>query len=246
MRKKFEQQELIIAEQTVPIKIYRESRRSVRYYLGKNGGIIRLPIFLSLKQEQTYLDHFKEWLEKQVKKRPLPGKQNQTKIYQDGDTLQVGQKQYYISIRREDRKTHGGRLSGDKIYLQLNRNASEESVQKDIPTLLSRLVAKDFLPRISRRVDELNDRYFQQNIGTIRLKHTHTVWGSCSRKRNLNLSTRLLFAPPKVIDYVIIHELAHLIEMNHSKRFWKLVEDAMPNYKEHEKWLKENGHLCGF
>ena len=62
----------------------------------------------------------------------------------------------------------------------------------------------------------------------------------------MNLSTRLLFAPKDVIDYVIIHELAHLYEMNHSKKFWNIVSQVMPNYKEKEKWLSKNGRLCDF
>ena len=53
-------------------------------------------------------------------------------------------------------------------------------------------------------------------------------------------------APRIVIDYVIIHELAHLVEANHSPRFWEEVTRVMPAYKEHEQWLKENGHLCDF
>lgn len=247
MKKNYEERHLKFEEgPAVKVRIYRERRNSVRYYLGKNGGILRLPVFLSRKQEEHYLDQFHRWLQKQLDRRAELGKEMQPRVYQDGDTLQVGQKKYLLTIRREDRKTHGGRLKDDRITLQLSKHASEDSLREDIPTLLSRLVAKDFLPRISRRVDELNDRFFQQDIGQIRLKHTHTVWGSCSRKRNLNLSTRLLFAPADVIDYVIIHELAHLIEMNHSQKFWRLVEEAMPNYREKEKWLKENGHLCRF
>jgi predicted metal-dependent hydrolase len=62
----------------------------------------------------------------------------------------------------------------------------------------------------------------------------------------VNLSTRLLFAPRFVQDYVILHELAHLIEMNHSDRFWALVERYMPNYPEAEKWLKVNRAKCDF
>jgi len=63
---------------------------------------------------------------------------------------------------------------------------------------------------------------------------------------NINLSTRLLFAPPPVIDYVIIHELTHLIEMNHSSKFWNIVKSIMPDYKQKEKWLKKNGKFCDF
>ena len=246
MSKRYEQRELEFSGQRVPFKIYRESRQSVRYYLGKNAGIIRLPIFLSRKQEEVYLNQFKGWLEKQLKKRTNSGQEYQPKTYQDGDTIQVGVRSYGLSMVYEDRQTHSGRLTNGHIALKLSNNASTESLQKDIPTLLSRLVAQDYFPQISRRVDELNDRFFQQHIGQIRLKYTHTVWGSCSRKRNLNLSTRLLFAPQEVIDYVIIHELAHLIEMNHSSKFWQLVKRAMPDYKEKERWLKENGYLCRF
>ena len=71
-------------------------------------------------------------------------------------------------------------------------------------------------------------------------------WGSCSSNKIINLSTRLLFAPPEVIDYVIIHELAHLVEANHSKRFWDLVASKMPNYKEQEQWLKTHGRHLDF
>jgi len=78
------------------------------------------------------------------------------------------------------------------------------------------------------------------------LKKILKASSSCSSKSNINLSTRLLFAPSDVIDYVIVHELTHLIEMNHSQKFWNLVKSVMPNYKQKEKWLKEYGKLCDF
>ena len=69
-------------------------------------------------------------------------------------------------------------------------------------------------------------------------------WGSCSHTGKMTLSTRLLFAPEEVQDYVIIHELCHLEELNHSDRFWRLVERFDPTYEEKEDWLKEYGHYC--
>jgi predicted metal-dependent hydrolase len=246
MSRKYETQHLEFNGRRIAIQIHRERRRSVRFYLGKNGGIIRLPLFLSDGQEKAYLEQFREWLRKQLNKRVDKGGELQPKTYNHGDTIQVGQRSYQLAIFYKDRRTHSGRLAGGVILLTLSRYASPESLQQDIPTLLSRLISNDFLPDISRRVQELNERHFQKDIGQVRLKYTHTVWGSCSRKRNINLSSRLLFAPPDVIDYVIIHELAHLVEMNHSPRFWQLVERAMPDYQEKEKWLKENGRLCSF
>ena len=67
-----------------------------------------------------------------------------------------------------------------------------------------------------------------------------TRWGSCSRRGNLSLNWKLMMAPEPVIDYVIIHELCHLKQMNHSKRFWKLVEKFCPDFRSYRKWLKDN------
>ena len=80
---------------------------------------------------------------------------------------------------------------------------------------------------------------------TIRVKNQKSRWGSCSSKQNLNFNWRLLMAPDVVLDYVVIHELCHLREMNHSKAFWSLVASVMPDYEKQEKWLKDetNGIL---
>jgi hypothetical protein len=102
------------------------------------------------------------------------------------------------------------------------------------------------MAEFEKRVDYWNDKYFQEMINVIRFKNNQSNWGSCSSKKNLNFSTRLLFANMDAIDYVIVHELAHLKELNHSHKFWKIVADVMPNYKDQEEWLKENGHLCQF
>ena len=66
--------------------------------------------------------------------------------------------------------------------------------------------------------------------------------GKFSSKGNLNFNCLLMLAPDEVVDYVVIHELCHLIEMNHSKAFWKQVEQMMPDYKKHRKWLKDHGN----
>lgn len=87
--------------------------------------------------------------------------------------------------------------------------------------------------------------YFAEKIpvtyGRITIRNQKTRWGSCSGKGNLNFNCLLMLAPPEVLDYVVVHELCHRKEMNHSERFWREVENILPDYRERKKWLKENG-----
>lgn len=79
------------------------------------------------------------------------------------------------------------------------------------------------------------------SCGRVTIRHQKSRWGSCSAKGNLNFNCLLMLTPPEVIDYVIVHELCHLKQMNHSFKFWAKVESVIPNYREAQKWLKENG-----
>ena len=77
--------------------------------------------------------------------------------------------------------------------------------------------------------------------GRITIRGQKTRWGSCNSKGNLNFNCLLMLAPPEVLDYVVVHELCHRKEMNHSKTFWKEVEKVLPDYRKAVRWLKENG-----
>lgn len=106
-------------------------------------------------------------------------------------------------------------------------------------------LADKALQHIPKRVS-----YFTKQIdvtyGKITIRNQKTRWGSCSGKGNLNFNCLLMLTPPEVIDYVIVHELCHRKEMNHSGAFWAEVEKVLPDYKEQVKWLKENGgHIIG-
>jgi len=79
------------------------------------------------------------------------------------------------------------------------------------------------------------------SYGRITIRSQRTRWGSCSGKGNLNFNCLLMLVPESVLHYVVVHELCHRIEMNHSARFWALVEAVLPDYRVRRQWLKENG-----
>ena len=101
------------------------------------------------------------------------------------------------------------------------------------------------LADVALRVLPERCRYFAGVMGVrygrITIRNQKTRWGSCSSGGNLNFNCLLMLAPPEVRDYVVVHELAHLKEMNHSPRFWKEVEKVLPDYRQRLLWLKKNG-----
>lgn len=115
--------------------------------------------------------------------------------------------------------------------------------------------AEDIEPLSCAEIKELADKalkyipdrvaHFSKKIGVdygrITIRNQKTRWGSCSSKGNLNFNCLLMLTPPEVIDYVVVHELCHRKEMNHSKIFWYEVEKILPNYKKHVQWLKNEG-----
>ena len=91
-------------------------------------------------------------------------------------------------------------------------------------------------PKVAERAKQIGVTY-----GRITIRNQKTRWGSCSAKGNLNFNCLLMLCPENVIDYVIVHELCHRKELNHSPRFWAEVEKVLPDYKQPLKWLKNEG-----
>jgi predicted metal-dependent hydrolase len=95
---------------------------------------------------------------------------------------------------------------------------------------------------VHQKIRELNMHYGFP-IRKIAIRNTKSRWGSCSKQGNLNFNYKILFLPPHIADYIIVHELCHLKEFNHSVNFWNLVAELVPNHKAIRKELKKTSHL---
>lgn len=97
------------------------------------------------------------------------------------------------------------------------------------------------LEMVTERLSILNNKHYRLKFNKLTIKSQKTRWGSCSKKRNLNFNYKILFLPPKIRDYIMIHELCHLKELNHSNRFWRLVAKSIPDYSKVIGELKIKG-----
>lgn len=100
--------------------------------------------------------------------------------------------------------------------------------------------------KAARERFEIRTAHYHQITGghytSITVRDQKSRWGSCSTSGTLSFNYRLIFAPPIVLDYVVVHELCHLTHMNHSKDFWNMVRSVMPDYQIHRQWLRDHGH----
>lgn len=219
---------LLIEGRSLPLLV-RESSRARRLTLRlrpEAGGelILTLPLFSSKKQALRFIEQSKPWLEKQM------AKSSPKLAYVDGMVLPIFGKHY--ELRHKSSPSFRSWWGDDHLLIHAPSEKFGFFVQKSLHQ-----VAKQFLQE--RTI--LYAKQLEKSVNRIALRDTRSRWGSCSANGNISYSWRLIFAPEQVADYVCAHEVAHLVEMNHSLQFWQIVGDFCPDYKKRRQWLRENG-----
>ncbi len=231
------------------LKVFLERRGNIRFAIGSAGDLlVRLPANLGEQEIAQQLHKARRWYVEQLSKNAGLRKEIRGVRYEDGQELVVMGRLYRLRLRLEEKLGEKGRLffredSGSR-FLEVVCDASLSDSERSalVGLLLKKFFKEHCLAFLVERVEGLKRLYFPEvSYGKVSIRNTRRQWGSCSSSGNLSFATRLLFAPLEVLDYVIVHELAHLVESNHSPRFWALVAKAVPAYREHELWLKRNG-----
>ena len=240
------EEQIVVAGKKFKLFIYSEKRNDCRISIGKKGLHLRLSKYFTAAEKQKQYHELLAWAKEYIVKNELYKPKVTHRLYRDGDMLKVMGKEFTIRLHYEDKETSKGNLKNGMIFLTLSKDMSAKQEQKHKSYLVSRLIGNEFQPKIAERLTALNKMHFKKPVKKLIMRDNVSCWGSCTWDGNITISTRLLFAPQEVIDYVLIHELAHLIEHNHSKRFWSLVEKIMPGYMMAEDWLFYNGGHCIF
>jgi len=220
-------------------QLIRSRRRTIALEISREGClIVRAPLRVS----QSYLDDViqrrQAWISQHLNKiiqrqRLLPAKQfvsGESFLYL-GQTYPLRLIQYPV---------------GNKNFCSLQFTNNEfllaESVRASARGIWQRWYKTQAQKIISQRVGDFAKQFGFQ-YAKVKITQAKKRWGSCSPKGNLNFSWRLVMAPPNVIDYVVVHELAHLKIKNHQRAFWQSVEQILPDYRSRRAWLKQNEHL---
>ncbi len=231
--------------QASPAIHFRRSRRAIRMRLQIDSlGKVTLvaPWFSTQSQIHSFADRHQAWLQKHLVRLERQKALRPTLRYRSGDQFYYFGEPLQLEILPSDLKRPSLKVREDRMIITLHRQ-----IGKNEGTDSAKKVIRDFYRKkaeevIRDRLDHFNAHYGFR-FHRVAFRDQKSRWGSCSRAGNLNFNWRLIMAPIEVIDYVVVHELCHLGQMNHGSRFWALVEEVMPDHKAHRKWLKDNSIL---
>ncbi|MBN1273644.1 MAG: M48 family metallopeptidase [Candidatus Aminicenantes bacterium] len=179
------------------------------------------------------LEKNRRWIIKNLDNLSRKNRPDFPLTFADGSALPLLNSLYRIKIIPVTGNTESFRWNGRFLELRL-RDRTPSRVRTAVIVWykeMSRLYLDRRIPVLSAKM--------MVRPGAVRVKNQRTLWGSCSRKGNLNFNWRLMLLTPETADYLIIHELAHLLHLNHSKRFWHTIEKYCPEYKKHKAELRE-------
>jgi predicted metal-dependent hydrolase len=231
--------ELDVNGENVPVRIILENRFNSRVTVNKNGILIRISNRQPKEEQRKHIDNFLKWAKQKLGDKPelldsLPQRQ-----YVNGEVLKVGDYEFVISIFYHEHNKSTAKIFKNNIVISLPRGLNKEVEANSCSYLVAKCLGKFFAPIITERIHDINNRHFKKEVKSVKMKYATSFWGHCSNSGNIVISIRLMFAPARVIDYVLVHELAHLVHHDHSQRFWKVVERVMPDYEAAERHLKE-------
>jgi predicted metal-dependent hydrolase len=205
----------------------RSKRKTICLYVRDGAVEVRAPLNAGKADIDRFVQSKTEWIKKRLPQSAAQALEREIFTLNYGDMAVYRGKSYRI-VGVPGRKS----FFDDCFCVPLN--LTPEAVKAACVKIYRSLAEQIITDKV---------HFYSKKIGTeptaVKINGATTRWGSCSVKRSLNFSWRLIMADDAVIDYVVVHELAHIVEMNHSPKFWAMVAGVLPDYKERQKCLKE-------
>lgn len=214
-------------------EIIRSNRKSISLEIKPDGRlIVRAPRRATMKQILGVVAAKEDWIRKSKKRIAKRFPLQKPKTFRPGESFWYLGKKYPLKLVNRQRPP----LDLDGAFL-----LSIKSLSNPKGAFIEWY--REETRAISQEIIEKYAQYYQFKLNKVRITSARTRWGSCSGKNNLNFTYRLCMAPLSVVAYVVVHELAHLTQHNHSQAFWNIVATMKPDYQADKDWLKKYGYL---
>ena len=222
----------------VPYTIRRSDRaRRARIQVTADGVEVVVPKRLPLSEVEPFVEAKQPWIERTLRRmRDAEAARPRPRLVDGGAVPYLG-RVLVLDVRVEPERTRGHvSLSGGTLEVRLGVGG-EDAVR----ALLERWYRARARDEVACRLDAAVRRA-GTTYSALQIRGQRTRWASCSSNGGMSFNWRLLLAPPEILDYVVEHEVVHLEVHDHSERFWALLRSRWPRYREHEQWLRRNGH----
>jgi predicted metal-dependent hydrolase len=209
----------------IDVRTSKRARR-LRLVSGINGVQAIVPADYRAEELESFVSAKRDWIIKTS--RYYSRLRERCGAYEPGTIYLLGNKYRFHVVKDRHQSAVVSQAMKVITFHVADRRKSKQEMQEWYRKQTGMIIAER-LPALAGR---LNLKYNKVSI-----KSQRSRWASCSKRGNLNFNLLLAAAPPEVVDYIVIHELMHLIELDHSSRFWQLVKEVDPDYKKHKEWL---------
>jgi hypothetical protein len=216
------------------LKRSKKRKKTISLQIGGNSDItVYAPYFTPVAEINRFVEEKRNWIDRILLKQARQPAQNKEKTYETGEEFYYLGRSYFLETGFDPLENTGVFFRFDRFVLNCPDNGE---MKKYYFASWYQKKAREHIPvRVEHFSRELN-----LQPRSIRITSARSRWGSCSEDNSLAFSFRLMMAPPQVIDYVVVHELMHIREKNHSSKFWRLVIETMPDSMAHRRWLREH------
>lgn len=218
------------------LKRSRKRKKTISLQIGNNSELtIYAPHFTPVVEINRFVEEKQDWIDRAKRKQAKLLTHHKEKAYVTGETFYYLGQSYPLEAYFEPLENAGVIFWNNQFFLNCPANPE---MRRNYFVSWYKKKARQYL---SERVDFYSSM-LKLESGGLRITSAERRWGSCSEVNHLAFSFRLIMAPHNVVDYVVVHELMHIREKNHSSKFWNKVVEVTPDYKAQRRWLREHQH----
>lgn len=229
--------QILIQDQVLEYELRRSKRRSIGFLIADEGLRITAPRWVTINEIEQAIQEKQKWIFTKLreKRERLNKRMQPTIVWEDGAQFPYLGEPLILRISTTQRSGIFLSEDGQEIIVCLPPDATEQQLKDRVQSWLQQEAKRIFNARLPIYAEKLNVSYQSMSLTS-----AATRWGSCTSDGKIRLNWRLIHFTPEIIDYVIAHELAHLIEMNHSADFWTTVESVFPEYEQVKQKLRQH------